>query len=132
MYILDHARSGIGLYFLMPLAQGCHKTIGKQHHRVCQWNDSCCCQSQLPVEEQERHQSNDGHRQPAKELTDKVSGKHFHIVVVADNVCPDVAGITTVEETHRQAAQVIDHSQTAVTTYFVTVVIGYEVGFLGN
>lgn len=27
LYILDHARSGIGLYFLMPLAQGRHKMI---------------------------------------------------------------------------------------------------------
>lgn len=84
---------------------------------------AAAAKAKLPVEEQERYQSNDGHRQPAKELTDKVSGKHFHIVVVADNVCPDVAGITTVEKTHRQAAQVIDHSQTAVTTYFVAVAI---------
>ena len=45
LYILDHARSGIGLYFLMPLAQGCHKVIGEPHHGVCQWNDSCCRQS---------------------------------------------------------------------------------------
>lgn len=70
------------------------------------------------------------HRQPAKELTDKVSSEHLHVVIVADNVCPDVAGITTIEETHRQLAQVIDHFQTTIATNVVAVFIGYKVCLL--
>ena len=68
----------------------------------------------------------------AKELTDKVSSEHLHVVIVADNVCPDVAGITTIEETHRQLAQVIDHFQTTIATNVVAVFIGYKVCLFAN
>lgn len=45
---------------------------------------------------------------------------------------PDVAGITTIEETHRQLAQVIDHFQTTIATNVVAVFIGYKVCLFAN
>ena len=56
-------------------------------------------------------------------------GEHLHVVVITNDVCPDVSWITTIKETHWQSSQMVNHNQTTVATYLVAVTIGNKVGF---